>query len=461
MRDRYDVAVIGGGIAGVTAAAEAARHDVSVALVASEALGGRGGWSSLLPSKVLIHAADERAAANLPAPTDLGELTARMHRVSGTFNAQLADTLRPLGVDVLRASAAFAGPHALALQPVSDDEGVPVRLTFARAIIASGSVPVFPASLRPDGQRIIAPRAVPRLASLPPTMLVIGGGVTGAEFTHAFAALGVRVTWLVDQFGVLPGFDRRLAHLVHASMTSRGVRIVEGEPVASVTTEGEDAVARLADGRTVTADRAFVAIGRSADLASLNLAAAGLEAAGVEPFRSIAVDAFARTAVPHILAAGDVTGSPLSATKALAQAFTAGRVAAGADVAPLDPTTWIDAVYTSPQVAQVGLTPSRATAAGRAVTVHRVPATASLEYHLLDDAVHAGGDSAEVTVVADAADRRVLGACAFGPRAAEQLAAVALALRLRATLDDLAAVVPAYPTLSELPFIAARTAPIA
>lgn len=459
MRDRYDVAVIGGGIAGIAAAAEAARHGASVALIAAEPLGGRGGWSSLLPSKVLIHAADEHAAANVPAPTDLGELTARMRRVSGTFNAQFAESLRPLRVDVLRASASFVNPHALALQPVGDDDPVPPRLEFERVVIASGSVPVFSPSLKPDGQRIIAPRAIPRLASLPATMLVIGGGVTGAEFTHAFAALGVRVTWLVDQFGVLPAFDRELAHLVRASMAGRGVHIVEGEPVASVQSEGEEAVARFADGRAVKADRAFVATGRAADLGSLNLAAAGIEPAGVEPFRAIRVDAHARTSVPHVLAAGDVTGPPLTATKALAQAWTAGRAAAGVEVAALEPATWIDAVYTNPQVAQVGVTPTRAKLERRAVTLHQVAATASLEYHLLDSVALVEPDAAQVTVVADAATRRVLGATAFGPRAAEQLAAVALAIRLGATLGDLASVVPAYPTLSELPFIAARNAP--
>lgn len=460
-----EVVVLGGGIAGATAATEAARLGRRVVLVAAEPVGGRGGWSSLLPSKVLIHAAEEQAAAGAPPPRDVRALAARMRAVGERFNGQLERSLHEAGVTVVRAAAAFGDARTLLLHDVggADGAGEAHALRFDAAVVATGSVPVFPPALAPDGAKVIAPRAVPHLTELPESMLVVGGGVTGAEFTHAFSALGVRVTWLVDEYGVLPGFDRALAHRVAAALEGRGVELVAGSAVRTLDRDGDGVTAHLADGRSARAARAFVAVGRRADLDRLQPERAGIELRGAAPFRAIAVDAYARTSVPHVFAAGDATGAPLTATKALAEAWTAGRLAGGGDAPPLDPASWIHAVYTQPQAAQVGLTPERAGADGRAVIVRVVPAAASLRHHLLahpdaDGAATsaAGRDGPMLQLVLDARSRVVVGACAVGADAAEQLASVALAIRLRATDEQLAPVVGAYPTLSELPFIAAR-----
>jgi dihydrolipoamide dehydrogenase len=259
----------------------------------------------------------------------------------------------------------------------------------------------------------------------------------------------VNVTWLVNASGVLPDFDRTLADALTTSLTAQGVTLVEGEAVSAVQAGEEGVVATLADGRTFQAERAFVAIGRRADVAGLNLDAAGLNATGA----GLAVDAVARTAVPHIFAAGDVTGPPLIANKAVAQARIAGLTAAGQAAQPPKPEAWIEAAYSHPQVAQVGLTPDRAAAQGVAVTTRTVPFGQALKPYLTDTGLDGPGF---VTLVTDPNSGRVLGGLAFGDHAADVLAPVALAIQADLTGETLAATFPAYPTMGEVGFMAAR-----
>jgi len=165
------------------------------------------------------------------------------------------------------------------------------------------------------------------------------------------------------------------------------------------------------------------------------------------------VDEFGRTAVPHIFAAGDITGAPLIANKAQAQAWIAARTAAGVEAIPPKPASWIEAAFSHPQVAQVGLTPDRAAAQAIAVTNRTIPFAQALKPYLFDAGLDGPGF---VTLVTDPATRRVLGGLAFGYHAAEILAPIALAIQADLCADHLAALFPAYPTLSELGSMAAR-----
>ena len=442
MPTKKQLVIIGGGPAGVAAANAADTNSTAVTLISNASLGGRAGWHSLLPSKVLLTASDLLHHAGVETPV-YANLVSEIERVADRYHATMQSDLEARGVRIVTGSARFAGSHTVEVQPA---EGEAQTLNFDMALVATGSGPIFPPGLKPDGKRIWAPRLVKHRNDLPAHMILVGGGVTGTEFVYALSSLGVRVTWLVDEFGVLPPFSRDITNHLVAVLLARGVELVEGVPVAELQSTGSGVAATLKDGRTFTADEAFIAIGRRPDVANLNLEAAGF-AAGL---RELAVDAYARTAVPHIYAAGDVTGAPLVVNKAWAQAWTGARHATGVQTPPLRPATYVEAVYTHPQVAQVGLTAERAAAEGRSVNVQRVEAREALKSLLVND------EAGFVTLVSDPETGRVLGGSAVGGHAADVLAPIALAIGLEATVSDLAAIFPAHPTLSELPFAVAR-----
>jgi len=444
--------VIGGGPAGVEAAVTAANHGARVTLVSDGPVGGRAGWHSLIPSKVLLHAAQEAQARG-----DVGATADGVHQIirhiadtCRAWSSHEAVRLQQAGVELLTGQAHFTSRSSVVVQ---EPDGTSQVLAFDSAIVATGSVPVFPDGLQPDGQRIIAPRLVGKLERIPATMLVVGGGVTGSEFVFAFAALGAHVTWLVDQYGVLPPFDRRPVQTLIEAFLGRGVELVEGVAVQQLEPSPNAVSAILEDGRRFEAEQAFVAIGRRPDLQSLVVQAAGLPPALDGAARGgLAVDALCRTAVPQIYAVGDVTGAPLVVNKGLAQARVAGITAAGVATEPFRASSLVQAVYSAPQLAQVGLTPDAAARADRAVEIRRVPFAHALRAHLEPE-----GPRGELELVLDPQrGQTVLGATAVGPSAAEVLALVALAIHTGVRADSLAALYPAHPTLAELPGIGSR-----
>lgn len=459
--------VIGGGPVGIAAAMEAARISrrtgSTVTLVAETPIGGRAGWHSLVPSKVLLHAAAEHAGRGLMQPAALAELLGHVEQTAQRYSAVQARALRDARVELVTGKAVFALPTRVVIEPPGggpvDVDDTARQIEFDRVIVASGSVPVFPPHLKPDGKRIIAPRFVRKLQRLPETMCVVGGGVTGAEFVYAFAALGVKVSWLVDQFGVLPPFDRKPVQALVKVLGAMGVELIEGQATSKLEpdpagTDERGVIATLADGRTVKAEQAFVAIGRKPDVDGLHLEYVGLAPATSGPARGgIAVDEHARSAVEHVFAAGDVTGAPLVVNKGCAQAWTAARIALKHQAPPLNPGSWVQAVYSQPQIAQVGTSPEKAHMSGVKVRVQTIPYDAVLKTHLAHEA-----DALRcfVEIAVGETTDRVLGATAFGPDAAEVLTPIAVAIQAGATATQLAATFPAHPSLSELATLAAR-----
>lgn len=440
------VAVIGAGPAGMTAAGAAADVGARVTLIGVEAPGGRAGWHSLLPSKVLLTAADSRGLGlgKTNQPPDIEAMGQRIHALSQSWSYRQTADLTQRGVQFFNGKATFQDLHRLRVTPA---EARPTDLEADAIIVASGSVPIFPPNLKPDGGRIIAPRFVSKMERLPRSLIIVGGGVTGTEFVYAFNRLGVDVTWIVDEYGVLPPFEREVASVLKEVLSSRNVVRHEGVAADSAVVDDERVRVALRDGRSFYAEMVFIAIGRRPDVAGLNLNAAGLPE---DPRRGIEVDGYGRSAVSHIYAAGDVTGLPMTANKAMAQGWIAGRHAAGAAVDPYRPETMVEAVYTDPQVAQVGLNEGEAHKRGHSVQVLRLGYEANLKVVLLNET------EGFVKFVAGANDGPLLGASAVGAHATDVLAAVALGIRLSARPKDLAALFAAHPGLSELAFAAVR-----
>jgi pyruvate/2-oxoglutarate dehydrogenase complex dihydrolipoamide dehydrogenase (E3) component len=432
-----EVVVIGGGPAGIEAAREAAKLGLAVTMISAEPVGGRAGWHSLLPSKVWLAAA-ETAHAAAEAKADPKAILEQVAAVKESWNGQERASLDALGVKVVQGTAVFATTGELA---VLDAGGVRMdSFEDIPVIVTSGSVPVFPPGLKPDGKRVIAPRLLSKLGELPQSMLVIGAGATGCEAAYLFNALGVSVTWIVDQYGILPLFEKGAGEALGDALQKQGVRIVRGHMVADLEREEARVTAVLTDGQIYTAEMAFVAVGRRADLDNLNLWAVGVKAG--EDGR-LHVDAYGRTSNPSVYLVGDADGGVMTANKAQAQGRIAARHLAGEEVTPFDLSTLIQPVYTEPQVAQVGDVSGE-----RSV---RAPFRQSLKSHLLSE-----GDG-YLQLYYDK-DGRVLGAVAVGPHAADVLSPVAVSIRLGGSLGDLADLYAAYPSLSELSFIAARSA---
>jgi pyruvate/2-oxoglutarate dehydrogenase complex dihydrolipoamide dehydrogenase (E3) component len=247
---------------------------------------------------------------------------------------------------------------------------------------------------------------------------------------------------------VLPPFERKTVNVLVAALERRGVVRYEGVAADSAAADRNGVTVTLCDGRSFQAEMAFIAIGRRPDVLELNLDSAGL---AVDPRRGIEVDGHMRTAVTHIYAAGDATGMPMTANKAMAQGWIAGRHAAGAFVDPYRPETIVEAVYTDPQIAQVGLTEERAQERAGTIRALRRGYEALLKAILLDET------EGFVQLVADAEDGSLLGASAVGAHACDVLTPLALGLRLGVRLEDLAALFPGHPGFSELGFAAART----
>lgn len=447
------IVVVGGGPAGIEAAAAAVQAGARVTLVSEGPIGGRAGWDSLLPSKLWsgtaelvarVEGAGARGVTGVSEPrVEPSAVVARIRELARTWSVQEAQRLEALGVRVVTGIASFAGPHTLIV--VSGEGHSPTTLEADAIIIATGSVPRFPPAMRPDGKRVLAPRHMSALEMLPCDLVVVGGGVTGSEFVSLFSRLGVRVTWLVGTRGVLPTVAPAASQELAAALVARGVDLRVGARTERIE-HAEDGVAvTTSDGAQFRAAMAFLAIGRMPDLSRLDLAAAGL-AAGSDG--ALAVDAYGRTTAPHIYAVGDAVGGPMLANRAMAQAWAAGRHAAGQAVTPYRPETVVHAVYTDPEVAQVGQV---ADPSGGLQTV-RVPFAAGLKAHLLGDA---GG---WVELAYEPASGLVRGAVAVGPHAADVLAPIALALQLKATVAQLGAVFGPNPAITELAFIAARAA---
>ncbi|MFV9506017.1 MAG: dihydrolipoyl dehydrogenase family protein [Oscillochloridaceae bacterium umkhey_bin13] len=445
------VAVIGGGPAGIEAASAAARTGARVTLISEGPLGGRAGWDSLLPSKVWIGAADLLGTIDTTAgrglvghgPHEVSPALVR-NRIQATANAWSAEAgsrLASLGVEVLQGQAAFTAPGALQVQTAADQ---PPRLLEAEAvIIATGSVPRFPPGLRPDGKRVLAPRFMSSLDSLPPDIIVVGGGVTGSEFVSLFSRLGVRVTWLVGPAGVLPQFYPDAGQALVLALALRGVTVRIGAPATQLEIHEAGVTVNCADGSSATAAMAFLALGRTPDLQRLNLSMLDLQP---QADGTLVVDSYGRTIIPGVYAVGDAAGGPMLANRAMAQGWIAGQHAAGLTVAPYRPETIIHAVYTDPELAQVGVLDDPAEALLRV----RAPQSDALKAHLF------GETEGWIELSYNAKDRRVRGGVAVGPHAADLLAPVALAISLGATIDQLGTVFAANPAISELVFLTAR-----
>ncbi|MFO7300346.1 MAG: FAD-dependent oxidoreductase [Actinomycetes bacterium] len=437
--------IIGGGPAGTQAATVAAARGARVTLVEKEIVGGAAHLLDCIPSKTMSAAAlrysSVRNAVKFglmgePSVPSTRALGARIDEIVADINQDWTELLASQGVEIVRGSGRFVGPH----EAVVETEQGERRIRFDKALISTGSRPRVPDWAPVDGERILTTRDCYHFEEPPPELIVIGSGVTGVEFTHIFEAFGSEVTLVVSRRQILPHRDPEVAAVLEEDFQERGVKLVIGARAEKVEVEGDRVVVYCDDGRRITGTHALLAVGSVPNSDGL-----GLEDVGVETDSRgfIRVDEYQRTTVPHIYAAGDVTGQMLLSSVATAQGRKIAWHALGMRVEPLDLSRVAEAIFTEPEIASVGLVEVEAAAVGRKVRTTKVPFASNAR------SVLQNFQRGFVKITIDPATDVVLGGTIVGHRASELIGVIALAVQARVTASTLLETLMAHPTMVE------------
>jgi pyruvate/2-oxoglutarate dehydrogenase complex dihydrolipoamide dehydrogenase (E3) component len=455
------IAIIGGGPAGYEAAQVAAGLGAQVTVVESDGIGGACVLYDCVPSKTLI-ATSEKVTAMRDAPA-LGVCNAggadvsvrlvlvnrRVRDLAATQSSDIHQRLARAGVTLIRGRARFAETQTgrtFGIDVELPDAGHGERehgdhehLDADVVLLATGGTPRVLPGAEPDGERILSWRQIYDLTELPEHLIVVGSGVTGAEFASAYSEMGVPVTLVSSRQKVLPGEDPDAADVIEQVFTDHGGTLMKQARAASVSRTEDGVQVRLTDGRTVPGSHALMCVGSVPNTADLGLEHVGLvlDSAGF-----VQVDRVSRTAVPGIYAAGDCTGVLLLASVAAMQGRVAMWHALGEAVQPLRLKTVAANVFTHPEIATVGI-------GHAAVTSGAVPArTVVLPLTGNARAKMQGVTEGYVKMYCRPATGVVIGGSVVAPQASELIQPIAIAVQLGLTVNELAATFTVYPSIS-------------
>lgn len=447
------IVIIGGGPAGYEAALVAAQHGADVTVVEADGVGGACVLYDCVPSKTFISSAgvrtDLRRASDLGVDIDLDraavELLVVHGRVKGLALAQSADIrarLQREGVRLVPGRAQIVddvpgmATHRVSVQPA---EGAPVVLDADVVLIATGASPRILPTAVPDGERILTWRQIYDLDELPTHLVVVGSGVTGAEFVSAYTEMGVPVTLVSSRDHVLPGEDADAARVLEDVFTRRGMTVMSRSRAASVSRDGDLVTVTLTDGRTVTGSHCLLAVGSIPNTEEMGLETAGVT---VDEGGFIGVDRVSRTSARGVYAAGDCTGVMMLASVAAMQGRIAMWHALGDAVAPLDMRSVSSNVFTAPEIATVGATQAQVDSGEvRAIKVN-------LPLRGNPRAKMQGIRDGFVKLFCLPATGIIVGGVVVAPKASELIHSVAVAVAEKITVDQLAQDFTVYPSLS-------------
>jgi dihydrolipoamide dehydrogenase len=452
-RAKSRIVILGGGPAGYESALVAAQLGAEVVVVDRDGIGGSCVLTDCVPSKTLI-ATSERVTAFRDAarvgidvagadlPLDLIAVHGRIKDLAHQQSEDIAHRLRHEGVTLLSGSGRFSAHQpnrAHRVEVLGDRNRVVQTLEADVVLLATGGTPRTLPTAVPDGQRILSWRDVYELKEIPDHLVVVGSGVTGAEFASGYCELGVPVTLVSSRDRVLPGEDPDAADVIEQVFTSRGGTLVKQARAAAVRRVDDGVLVELVDGRTVDGSHALMCVGSVPNVEGLGLEHVGvaLDANGY-----IAVDRVSRTSVPSIYAAGDCTGVLLLASVAGMQGRIAMWHALGEAVAPLRLKTVAANVFTHPEIATVGYGSS-------AIAAGTVPARqVTLPLATNARAKMQGHRDGFVKLYCRPATGAVIGAVIVAPNASELIFPLTLAVQRGLTVNDLAGTIGVYPSLS-------------
>jgi dihydrolipoamide dehydrogenase len=440
--------VIGAGPGGYVCAIRAGQLGVDTVIVEAGKPGGTCLNVGCIPSKAMIHAAEEyhrvsgmaagesSLGISMSAPAiDLSKTVAWKDRIVGRLTTGVAGLLKKAGVKSVQGWAKFRDGKTVVVETETGEQVIRAE----QIVIATGSRPVELPFMAFGGNVISSTEAL-ALKHVPGSLAVVGGGYIGLELGTAFAKLGARVTVVEALPRILPLYDAELTRPVARRLDELGVTVMTGAKARGLSKSGDALLVEAADGTetTIAADKVLVTVGRKPAVDGWGLEEIDLDRQGA----AIRIDDQCRTSMRGVYAIGDVTGEPMLAHRAMAQGEMVAEIVAG------HKRSWdkraIPAVcFTDPEVVSAGLSPEEARQGGREVKIGQFPFTANGRAMTLE------GESGFVRVVARADNHLVLGIQAVGAGVSELSAAFSLAIEMGARLEDIAGTIHAHPTQSE------------
>ncbi|WP_166879502.1 NAD(P)H-quinone dehydrogenase [Salinibacterium sp. ZJ450] len=454
------IAVLGGGPGGYEAALAGAQLGAEVTLIERTGVGGSAVLTDVVPSKSLIATAE--AATAITEATELGvqfftrtddgrpvrpevavnlsAVNQRLLRLARSQSEDMKKLLTRSGVRIVQGEGRLEGPNRIVVSTAKGKTGTDFDAVDADTIVVSvGASPRVLESAKPDGERILTWTQLYNLKATPEHLIVVGSGVTGAEFASAYRALGAEVTLISSRDQVLPGEDADAAAVIENVFTRNGMTVLSKSRAASVTRTKDGVVATLSDGRTVEGSHCLMAVG-----AIPNTAGIGLEEAGVQMTESghIRVNRVARTSMPMIYAAGDCSDFLPLASVASMQGRTAVYHAMGDAVNPTELRNVTSNIFTQPEIATVGWSQKQIEEGLVRGMIYKLPLSENPRAKMM------GIKDGFVKLFASSGSGAVIGGVVVAPKASELILPIAIAIEHRLTVDEVALAFAVYPSLS-------------
>lgn len=450
--------IIGGGPGGHAAAIAGAQLEADVTLVECTGVGGSAVLSDVVPSKTLISTAEAAAYVNSAdelglkffvrddegnprhpeMAVNLGKLNQRILRLAQNQSEDMRLALKNRGVRVIEGYARIIEPGVVSIAIGFDGQEFD-RIEYDSLVLAVGARPRELPTAVPDGERILTWKQLYNMQSVPEHLIVVGSGVTGAEFASAYRALGAQVTLVSSRDRVLPGEDQDAADVIEKVFKRNGMNVLSRTRAKSVKREGDEVVVTLNNGNQLRGSHCLMAVGAVPNTENL-----GLDIAGVETTSSghIIVNRVARTNVPNIYATGDCTNLFPLASVASAQGRTAVFHALGGEVHPINLRNVASNVFTYPEIATVGWQQAQIEGGDRSGRIHK------LDLAQNPRAKMQGFKDGFVKLITGKNLGVIVGGVIVAPRASELVLALSIAIEQRLTVNEFAATWAVYPSLS-------------
>lgn len=457
------IAVLGAGPGGYVAAIRAAQMGAEVTLIEADAVGGTCLNRGCIPSKIMITTADmlekfHRAAEfgvtlEGSVQPDMQRLMARKNAVIKSQIKGIENLLKHHRIKVIKGAGYIRKPGLAAVRQVDGDQEIP----WDRLILATGTKPLEIPAFPFDGQKIISSDHALNLERVPASMVIVGGGVIGCEFAFILAALGSRVTVVeaLPRLLPLPSVDEACSKVLQREMKKRKIKFLTNRTVTAAEDAGDllritidvppfvqNPSPKERQPLTVEAAQMLVCIGRQPNTADM-----GLEVLGIHPDDRgwLEADDHMETGAPGVYAIGDLLGPAkiMLAHVAWAEAMVAAENAMGGDRS-MDYTLVPGAIFTTPEVANVGLTETQAAEQGLAIRID------SMLFRNLGKAQVIGEIAGEARIISDAGNGRILGVHLVGPHATDLIAEATVVMQMCGSVNDIAKTIHAHPTLAEI-----------
>lgn len=440
------IIILGGGPAGYVGALKAAQLGAEVTVVEDTEVGGTCLNRGCIPTKTLIasseilnkirNSADYGIDLNGSVSANIQKIIERKDKVISTQVKGIRSLFKSWGVSLIEGKGMLLSPERV---EVEKRDGTRDALKADRIIIATGSrpaqIPVFPF----DGERILSSDDALNIKEIPKSLLIVGAGVVGCEFACIFSELGTDVTIVEMLPRALSTEDVEVSELFERELKKKKIKLFTGVSVNKVEGSKDGVHAFLSDGKEIVTEKILVSIGRA-----LNSENIGLEAVGIHkgPRGEIIVNERMETNISGIYAAGDVTGGILLAHVASREGIVAAINACGGEER-MDYSVVPAAIFTSPEIASVGLREHQAIDKGIDIRIGR------FQFRALGKAHAMGEISGFIKIIADARDDRILGAHIIGPHASDLIHEVTVAMKAGLRVKDIASTIHAHPTLAE------------